>query len=74
MLELAHLHRGIGDGAAALAAVRQNFLAMAHPAIELGGRVAGVILRQGLPDGIALLGEFRHVGGDELVLGTEMAI
>ncbi len=74
MLDLAHLHRGIGDGAATLAAVGQNFLAVAHPAIELRGRVAGVIARQSLPDFIAFLGELREVGGDQLVLGTEMAI
>jgi hypothetical protein len=74
MVDFAHLDGGIGDGATTLTSVSQNFLAVSHPAIELRRRVAGVIARQTLPDFIAFLGEFRHVGGDEFVLGTEMPI
>ena len=72
--DLAHLHRGVGDGAAALAAVGQHLLAVQHPPIELRGRIARVIARQSLPHLIAFLGELAEICRDQLVLGTEMAI
>ena len=74
MLDLAHLDRGVGDGAAALAAIGEHLLAVAHPAFELGRGVAGIVPRQVFPDLVAFLGELVEVCRDQLILGTEMAI
>ncbi len=72
--KLAQFNGGIGDGTAAVAAVGKDLLDIAHPAFELGVGIAGIGGGQTLPQRVALPGELAYVGGDELVLGTEMSV
>ena len=57
-----------------VAAACENFLHMAHPALELGLRVARIGASEPLKHLVALAGELAQVGGNKLVLRAEVPV
>src|SRR6476660_559927 len=67
-------HRGIGEGASAFAAIRQHFLDVRDPKVELLLGIIRVFSGDAGPYSLALASELAHVSRDQLILRPEMTI